>query len=397
MAYRWIGLGLAALALAAPAPAISQKPWAPSAEPTVELSGKTFRVRIHEDERYFKDEHRPDGTRYDDGYFAVLRLDAPGEVLAADYSQVAQTHNLFFEVGDGYLARTGVDKCAMAQAVYARLLAKVGLQPSTPVDCGKFYLIPSGRGPVLNFDGQSPTRLAPTTQVCAGPESLAGTWTDTRPASQAIEPGGVRLTVAQKDGQWRGDRAAGSGKYVYAPRSVTGIAVSKVASKEAGICAYDATCLTDGGSPQQCRIKLDAKADTIRFSIADVDAYGGAAWSRSAAPPPSAAATCQPADLDGNWSRADGARVTVSGAGAGFKDGANALIYGHPDGWPPGVFKFSGIKPAGACRWTAQCTTVFHDPAGKDGYRVETEACTLTVDPKARTLTASGTHGAYHR
>jgi hypothetical protein len=98
---------------------------------------------------------------------------------------------------------------------------------------------------------------------------------------------------------------------------------------------------------------------------------------------------------EGNWTRTDGAQISV--AGVRFKDGGNALLYNHPTGgWPQGAFKFSQIKSKGACDWEAQCATVYRDSA-KGGFNTVRGACTLTVDPETKTMTASGTHGTFKR
>ncbi|GIU65960.1 hypothetical protein [Candidatus Phycosocius spiralis] len=84
-------------------------------------------------------------------------------------------------------------------------------------------------------------------------------------------------------------------------------------------------------------------------------------------------------------------------AGVRFKDGGNALLYNHPTGgWPQGAFKFSQIKSTGSCNWEAQCATVYRD-SSKGGFNTVRGACTLTVDPETKTMTASGTHGSFKR
>jgi hypothetical protein len=107
-----------------------------------------------------------------------------------------------------------------------------------------------------------------------------------------------------------------------------------------------------------------------------------------------AQAMCSARDIQGNWDRSDGARIVVDGMD--FKDGGRALLHNHPRGWPAGTFKFTDIKLASDCEYKATCQTVQRNSAG-GGFNITRESCTLKLDRKAGTLTASGAHGSYRR
>lgn len=103
---------------------------------------------------------------------------------------------------------------------------------------------------------------------------------------------------------------------------------------------------------------------------------------------------CSDKDIEGNWSRSDGASIVLNGMG--LKDGGRALMFNHPQGWPAGVFKFSDIHHQSGCIYAAVCQTLHRNAAG-GGYNITEEKCTLTVDKAKKTLTAPGGHGTFRR
>ncbi len=158
-------------------------------------------------------------------------------------------------------------------------------------------------------------------------------------------------------------------------------------------CAYRAQCSSPSSSANPCTLNIDPAKGTLKIAGGSKVFISDVIWTRSAPAPQEK--TCSAADIEGNWTRSDGAQISV--AGVKFKDGGNALLYNHPTGgWPKGAFKFSQIKSTGSCNWAAQCATVYRDSA-KGGFNTVSGACTLTVDPETKTMTASGTHGSFKR
>jgi len=154
------------------------------------------------------------------------------------------------------------------------------------------------------------------------------------------------------------------------------------------------------GSSQRLEeaIKFNPEVDT--FTIVDAQGaphprYPGR-WTRGA--PAKPVASCGKDAINGTWHRADGAIVKMAGVET-LASGGHAIVERFPeDRWPKGRVKFSVVKKAAECRYTARCATV--DAKRVDGrysYDVREADCTLTVDPVKRTLTASGTHGVYRR
>lgn len=148
-------------------------------------------------------------------------------------------------------------------------------------------------------------------------------------------------------------------------------------------------------------LRYNTRTDSFSFfngpiNAPSLDAFLPGRWTRGS--PPKPAATCGKDDINGTWHRADGARVLMTGVGV-FGNGGHAIMDRYPeDRWPKGESKFRGVKEVAACRYEARCTTVT-SRTSSDGYSydVKDAACTLTVDPAKRVMTASGTHGVYTR
>lgn len=115
-----------------------------------------------------------------------------------------------------------------------------------------------------------------------------------------------------------------------------------------------------------------------------------AAAGPAAAPPP----TCSARDIEGRWTRSDGAVVEIQGMR--LTGGGRALMYSHPAQWPKTLFKFSSIRQREGCSYDAVCHTV-HRNGRNGGYNVEESPCELTLDKAAGTLRAPGNHGSYKR
>jgi hypothetical protein len=231
--------------------------------------------------------------------------------------------------------------------------------------------------------------LAPKKAAIAGQctaKSYAGAWSRPGTGAQRAQ---VRLqfddpsATKQPMGRVSGFNASpyGEGEVV-----VSQIQASKT-------CEFSAQCTSPLGSANPCTLNIDPAKGTLKIVGGSKVFVSNVVWTRAAAAPKEK--ECGNADIEGNWTRTDGAQISV--AGGRFKDGGNALLYNHPTGgWPQGAFKFSQIKSKGTCDWEAQCATVYRDSA-KGGFNTVRGACTLTVDPETKTMTASGTHGTFKR
>lgn len=111
--------------------------------------------------------------------------------------------------------------------------------------------------------------------------------------------------------------------------------------------------------------------------------------------------TCTKDDIEGNWRRSDGATVTLIGVQifGGSGSGGVALLFNHPAGWwPKGHHKFTKIYRTGgprSCKMTAMCAN--YDRMASGQIKRNERPCVLEVDPKARTMTESGTRLTYSR
>lgn len=150
-------------------------------------------------------------------------------------------------------------------------------------------------------------------------------------------------------------------------------------------------------------LKYDKATDSFTIVYADGSPnprFPGR-WTRGR--PAKAAATCTKDDINGTWHRADGARVLMTGVGV-FGNGGHGIMDRYSeDRWPKGESKFRAVKEVGVCRYEARCTTVTwrttttNTTTRSSGFDVSDAACTLTVDPAKRVMTASGPHGVYTR
>ena len=148
-------------------------------------------------------------------------------------------------------------------------------------------------------------------------------------------------------------------------------------------------------------LRYNTRTDSFSFFKGNVgatypDPFLPGRWTRGS--PPKPAATCSKDDINGTWHRADGARVLMTGVGV-FGNGGHGIMDRYPeDRWPKGESKFRAVKEVGVCRYEARCTTVTRrTTSGSSSFDVKDAACTLTVDPAKRVMTASGTHGIYSR
>lgn len=232
-------------------------------------------------------------------------------------------------------------------------------------------------------------KLAPKKATTAGQctaKSYAGAWSRPGTGAQRAQ---VRLqfddptATKQPMGRVSGFNAS--------PYGEGEVVVSQI--QESKTCEFNAQCTSPLGSANPCTLNIDPAKGTLEILGGSKVFVSNVVWTRAAAAPQEQ--ECGSADIEGNWTRTDGAQISV--AGVRFKDGGNALLYNHPTGgWPQGAFKFSQIKSKGACDWEAQCATVYRDSA-KGGFNTVNAACTLTVDPETKTMTASGTHGTFKR
>lgn len=119
-------------------------------------------------------------------------------------------------------------------------------------------------------------------------------------------------------------------------------------------------------------------------------------WSRAGNAPQEA--TCAREDIEGDWHRSDGSLVPIVGVDAGLRDGGNALLFNHPEGWPRGQSKFRGIYRVGgakSCKLKAICAGYQRSTNGNTTR--EERACELTIDPVRGILQESGSSLTYRR
>lgn len=287
----------------------------------------------------------------------------------------------------GYAAFPGPKKCAM--------------EPCT--DCTLSRFLPES--PWSRYSWGTPTdlplpaKLAVTPATCPATKDLAGLWSGDRPSTGTHKPPGRELVFATGASGMEGRKPYKGGPdwEADAPNSVTNLV--KPAARP-GLCVIHASCWDAKGNSRQCAMVMDstARSFTIKARVgADLGdmLYGGLRYARGATSIAEPEVSCSDSDIAGNWSRADGARISI--AAMNMKDGGRGLMFNAPSQWPAGVFKFSGIKAAGKCTWAAQCATVYRDTTGEHGYRTTAAACTLTLDQSKHLLTASGPHGEYTR
>jgi len=140
------------------------------------------------------------------------------------------------------------------------------------------------------------------------------------------------------------------------------------------------------------RASLDLATSKLTYSNSQGVLQSLDGFVRGAVPPPEI--TCTPKDVEGTWIRgSDGARVGLGGMN--FQGGGIGTVVSHPDPrWPKGSSKFKGVtQVASTCVYNARCVTTHANDQG--GYIFTDEACTLTLDRAARSLTASAGHGVY--
>jgi hypothetical protein len=143
---------------------------------------------------------------------------------------------------------------------------------------------------------------------------------------------------------------------------------------------------------------LEQKGETITVSGTYV--FGGSqTFQRSgssaeqAATPPN----CGRRDIEGLWvRRSDKMRVSIDGV---HISGAVGIVMdGYGGQWPRQLPKFTDFShTAGTCNYQATCVSarfVGGAGTGEAGARV---ACTLTLSPDKRVLTAPGNHGTFDR
>lgn len=164
-------------------------------------------------------------------------------------------------------------------------------------------------------------------------------------------------------------------------------------------CVYTAQCSIGISSPVSCKITIDPARNTLLVQDSfGIGTYFDGPWTRSATPV-ATGPKCSANDIDGNWHRSDGALVPIVGIDAGFRDGGNALMFNHPDGWPKGTHKFLRLFREGgndSCEMSAVC--INYDINRSTGQTTKRERnCTLTVDPQRQTLTESGSTLSYRR
>ncbi|MCW3837033.1 energy transducer TonB [Sphingomonas canadensis] len=160
---------------------------------------------------------------------------------------------------------------------------------------------------------------------------------------------------------------------------------------------------------------VDPATDSLRF-ISDGTGYGGqpgnyrlfaaaateglpnmgGRWVRGAAAP-EPERICRPADINGQWSRPDGALVTFAGVGS-YRDGGNASMQRHPGFWLQSQMKFTGVRHVRGCTYSAKCFTTKRTYVdGKPNYSILEDTCEITVDPAGKKMRTTGSHGSYVR
>lgn len=242
-----------------------------------------------------------------------------------------------------------------------------------------------------------PAKRTVTPVTCPRTEELAGLWSGNRSSAGAQKPPPQELIFATGASGMEGRKPYKAGRdwEADAPNSVTHLVKP---ADNPGQCIFHASCWDSKGNSRQCAMVLDPAAQSFIFktrtgATLGEALYSGLRYARGAVANPEA--SCSDSDIAGNWSRADGARVSITAMS--MKDGGRGLMFNAPSQWPAGVFKFSGIKAAGRCTWAAQCATVYRDTTGAHGYQTTTAACTLTLDQSKHRLTTSGPHGEYTR
>jgi len=140
------------------------------------------------------------------------------------------------------------------------------------------------------------------------------------------------------------------------------------------------------------RASLDLASSKLTYSNSQGVLQSLDGFVRGTVPPPEL--TCTPKDVEGTWIRgSDGARVGLGGMN--FQGGGIGTVVSHPDPrWPKGSSKFKSVTQIGStCVYNAKCVTTHANDQG--GYIFTDEACTLTLDRAASSLTASAGHGVY--
>lgn len=124
------------------------------------------------------------------------------------------------------------------------------------------------------------------------------------------------------------------------------------------------------------------------WAMAAVDFQNGPPPKRAAPAKPVAAApktgaqTCKPSDIEGAWYRADGSALRISTLNA--DGGREGVFTVHPRAWPRGQGRYSAITQSDGCGFTAICIDARRMP--DDSYSITRAVCTLTLDPRAGTL-----------